>query len=166
MQENESPGEGGWEQPNPPDHPDQETIALGYGGYPNDVDRGGLGEDGYARPATRFGTAGCGGSPTAGYGGGSSTAGYSGSSTAGYSGSSTAGYSGSSTAGYSGSSTAGYSGSSTGYSPSGTGSSGGSDRAGWGPDAPIPPPPLSPRRRGACSATSPPPCSPRASGQG
>ncbi len=140
MQENESPGEGGWEQPNPPDHPDQETIALGYGGYPNDVDRGGFGEDGYAPTGYgRYGTAGCGGSPTAGYGG-SSTAGYSGSSTAGYSGSSTAGYSGSSTAGYSGSSTAG-------YSPSGTGSSGGSDRAGWGPDAPIPPPPLSPRRR-------------------
>ena len=67
MQENESPGEGGWEQPNPPDHPDQETIALGYGGYPNDVDRGGFGEDGYAPTGYgRYGTAGCGGSPTAG----------------------------------------------------------------------------------------------------
>ena len=34
MQENESAGGGGWEQPDPPDHPDQETIAFGYGGYP------------------------------------------------------------------------------------------------------------------------------------
>jgi S1-C subfamily serine protease len=66
MQENESAGGGGWEQPDPPDHPDQETIAFGYGGYP---DQGSFGEDGYGPTGYgRYGTAGYGGSGTAGYG--------------------------------------------------------------------------------------------------
>jgi S1-C subfamily serine protease len=89
MQDNESAGGGGWEQPDPPDHPDQETIAFGYAGNP---DQGGFGEDGYGPTGYgRYGTAGHGGSGQAGHGG------------------------------------------------SGT--------AAWGPYAPMPPPPLPPRRR-------------------
>ena len=66
MQENESAGGGGREQPDPPDHPDQETIAFGYGGYP---DRGSFGEDGYGPTGYgRYGTAGHGGPGAAGWG--------------------------------------------------------------------------------------------------
>jgi len=73
MQDNESAGGGGWEQPDPPDHPDQETIAFGYEGHP---DRGTFGEDGYGPTGYgRYGAAGYGGSGTAGYGG-SGTAGW------------------------------------------------------------------------------------------
>jgi S1-C subfamily serine protease len=66
MDEDESADGGGWEPPDPPDHPDQETIAFGYGGYP---DGGSFGEDGYLptgygrygatdHGATGYGTAG------------------------------------------------------------------------------------------------------------
>ncbi len=67
MQDNESAGGGGWEQPDPPDHPDQETIAFGYAGHP---DQGGFGEDGYGPTGYgRYGTAGHSGSGQAGHGG-------------------------------------------------------------------------------------------------
>jgi S1-C subfamily serine protease len=66
MQENESAGGGGLEQPDPPDHPDQETIAFGYGGDP---DQGRFGEDGYGPTGYgRYGNAGYGGSGPAGWG--------------------------------------------------------------------------------------------------
>ena len=93
MQDNESAG---GEQPDSPDHPDQETIAFGYGGYPDQDDRGTFGEDGYLPTGYgRYGTAGYGGSGTAG---GPGTAGYGGSGTAG--GSGPADYGGSGLAGW------------------------------------------------------------------
>jgi S1-C subfamily serine protease len=73
MQENESADGGGWEQPDPPDHPDQETIAFRYGPA---SDRGSFGEEGYGPTGYgRYGTPGYGGSGTAGQGG-SGTAGW------------------------------------------------------------------------------------------
>jgi S1-C subfamily serine protease len=99
MQDNESAG-GGWEQPDPPDHPDQETIAFGYVGYANQVDQGSFGADGYGPTGYgRYGTPGYGGSGTTAYGGSGSTA-YAGSGSAGYGGSGPPGYGGSGTAGW------------------------------------------------------------------
>jgi len=86
MQENESA------------HPDQETIAFGYGGHPDQADRGSFAEDGYGPTGYgRYGTAGYGGSGTASHKG-SGPAGYG---TAGYgTGSRTAGHEGSGPAGW------------------------------------------------------------------
>ena len=96
MQDNESTDAGGGrdqpELPDPPDHPDQETIAFGYGGYPNQVDQGSFGADGYGPTGYgRYGTAGYGGSGTTAYGG-SGSAGYGGSGPPGYGGPGTAGW--------------------------------------------------------------------------
>jgi S1-C subfamily serine protease len=58
MHENESAGGDGWEQPDPPDGPDQEPTGVGYGGYP---DLGSYGEDGYGPTGYgRYGAAGWG----------------------------------------------------------------------------------------------------------
>ena len=120
MQDNESADGGGWDQPelpDPPDHPDQETIAFGYGGYPNQVDQGSFGADGYGPTGYgRYGTAGYGGSGTTAYGGSGTTA-----------------YGGSADAGY------GASGSPPGYGRPGP--------AGWGPYTPMPPVRLPPSRK-------------------